>query len=94
MAWKKKWYGEINMGESRIGDKNKTGIMERKKEMRYTIIFDGSSLLIILYTGRLRKKAYHGRKIIGRAGFEIYKVSRGVCFFYQRANISTTACRT
>lgn len=57
MAWKQKWYGEINMGESRIGDKNKTGIMERKKEMRYTIIFDGSSLLIILYTGRLRKKS-------------------------------------
>jgi hypothetical protein len=22
MGWKKKWHGEINMGESRVGDKN------------------------------------------------------------------------
>jgi hypothetical protein len=68
MGWKKKWHGEIKMGESRVRDKNKTGIMERKTEMRYTIIFDRSSILILLYTGRLRK-AHQGRKNIGRLTF-------------------------
>jgi hypothetical protein len=68
MGWKKKWHGEINMGESRVGDKNKTGIMERKTEMRYIIIFDRSSILILLYTGRLRN-AHQGRKNIGRLRF-------------------------
>jgi len=56
------------MGENRVGDKNKTGIMERKTEMRYTIIFDRSSILILLYTGRLRN-AHQGRKNIGRLTF-------------------------
>ena len=56
------------MGESRVGDKNKTGIMERKTETRYTIIFDRSSILILLYTRRLRN-AHQGRKNIGRLGF-------------------------
>lgn len=68
MGWKKKRHGEINMGESRVGDKNKTGIMERKTETRYTIIFDRSSILILLYTGRLRN-AHQGRRNIGRLGF-------------------------
>jgi hypothetical protein len=44
IGWKKKWHGEINMGESRVGYKNKTVIMQRKTEMRYTIIFDRSSI--------------------------------------------------
>jgi hypothetical protein len=60
MGWKKKWYGEINMEESRAEDKNMTDIMERKKEMRYNIIYDRSSILIILHTGRLRN-AIQGR---------------------------------
>lgn len=68
MGWKKKWHGEINMGESRVGDKNKRAITERKTEMRYTIIFDRSSILILLYTGRL-KNAHQGRKNIGRLRF-------------------------
>jgi hypothetical protein len=48
MGWKNKWYGEINMEVSRAGDKNKTDIMERKKEMMYNIIYGGSSILIRL----------------------------------------------
>jgi hypothetical protein len=36
MGWKNKWYGEINMEESRAGDKNKTYNGEEKRnEVQY-----------------------------------------------------------